>query len=108
MKPCVEGVLPRWGLGYSVGWESQGDALGYGVNAPLARWNPRPTGAKPISSGQRSGFWISPRIRALKGRHPEAADHFANPNQMVKYTHPEVREPEERIAENVTEILETA
>ncbi len=35
---------------------TQGDALGYRVDAPLARKNPRTKGAKPHSPGQRPGI----------------------------------------------------
>ena len=72
MTPRREGVTPRWGLDYSGDVDSQGVALGYGVNAPLARKSPdvnhfpgvrkmvrindsifRTIGAKPVSLGQR-------------------------------------------------------
>ncbi len=39
-----EGVTPFQGSGVVVRW-TQGDALGYGVDAPLARWNPGAKGA---------------------------------------------------------------
>ena len=52
---ATQWVTPRWGLEYFVAFQTQGDALGYRVDAPLARKNLRTKGAKPISLGQRPG-----------------------------------------------------
>ena len=68
------GVSPRWGWGNSFGYVSQGAALGYGVDAPLARWNPRTKSAKPLSLGQRPGSdGHHPGAGTLHGLSPEGA-----------------------------------
>lgn len=116
----VGGVTPFQGLP-SLAYRTQGVALGCGVDAPLARKRPRTKddqlvrpghsrtkGAQPMSPGQRPGLPIPPEIQALKGRDSSMGDHFVDANKMVESVHPEARELEERIAENDTEILETA
>ena len=66
-------VTPRWGLKYSVTFLTQGAALGYRVDAPLARkiartkgatpvTIPRTKGAKPCSLGHRPRFDAPPII----------------------------------------------
>ena len=101
------GVTPLQGLRY-LGHLTQGVALGLRVDAPLARKRPRTKGAQLISPGQRPGFPSMGQRGALKGRHPFKADHLVDTNNMVGPMQLEAREQEERIAENVMEILETA
>ena len=48
-------VTPRWGLECCGVVGSQGVALGYRVDAPLARKTLRTKGAKPVSPGHRPG-----------------------------------------------------
>lgn len=107
MTPRREGVTPRWGLDYSGDVRSQGVALGYRVNAPLARKNPRANhfpgvrkmvviddsifrtnGAKPASPRQRPGKNVRNHSPALKGRSRIDENHFPDVRKMVTTSNP--------------------
>ena len=48
-------VTPRWGLKYSATFLTQGAALGYRVDAPLARKIARTKGATPVTIARTKG-----------------------------------------------------
>lgn len=117
----INGVASRGGVtpfqdSDDVVGETQGDALGYGVRHRWCDIYSAPMVHPSASPGQRPGFLSRPWINALKGRNPEADDHFVGVNKMTPATlslnplapNNEARELEARIAENVAEILETA
>ena|ERR1035437_7334305 len=115
-------VTPRWGLECCGVVGSQGDALGYRVDAPLARKTlrakgatprfPRTNGAEPDSSCTNGA---NPDLLCTKGAKPvspgqrpgsPAITHIPSPERAKPNT--EARDLEARIAENVVELLEAS
>ena len=90
--PRVCRVLPFQGGECFVGALTQGVALGWRVDAPLARRAVRAKGAKAISPGRRLGN------QPTKAPGPERA--------KLGRAHAESRTPEQTIAGNVVELLE--
>jgi REP element-mobilizing transposase RayT len=82
----LEGVPPLQGLGSAVAARPQGVALGYRVNAPLARGNARTTSAQ-ISPGHRLGMTLPfspPRTKGAQpispGQRPGSGCHIDDPS----------------------------
>ena len=76
-------VTPRWGMGGAL--RPQGGALGYRVDAPLARKIFCTKGAKPHSPGQRPGNSPPPQLFSPNGEKPIARHVWVTPRWGLKY-----------------------